>query len=98
MQALEFTVNMSLTWKNIAQYFSFDFLKLRYGENCLIGFTTIIFVNYGFIVIMQQKKKKRKTYLSWGQSQTSSVIHPWGQIVAATDTAVFVFSKSFYSK
>lgn len=98
MQALEFTVNMLLTWKNIAQYFSSDFLKLRYGENCLIGFTTIIFVNYGFIVIMQLKKKKRKTYLSWGQCQTSNVIHHWGQIVAATDTAVFVFSKSFYGK
>lgn len=66
VQALEFTVNISLMWKNMAQYFSFDFLKLRYGENCLIIFTTSIFVNYGFIVIMQPKKKKRRkeTYLS----------------------------------
>ena len=51
-------------WKNMAQYFRFDFLKLRYGENCLIIFTTISFVNYGFIVIMQPKKKKKETYLS----------------------------------
>ena len=62
MQSLEFIVNVSLTRKNTAQYFIFDFLKFRYGENYLIGFTTIIFVNYGFLVIMQPKKKNMETY------------------------------------
>lgn len=33
MQSLEFIVNVSLRRKNTAQYFIFDFLKFRYGEN-----------------------------------------------------------------
>lgn len=97
MQSLEFIVNVSLMGKNTAQYFIFDFLKFRYGENY-----DWIYYNYfcelWFSCYYAVKKIIWKRTECRGQCQTSSVIHSWGQIVVPITGAVFVSSKSFYGK